>query len=110
MAVKTTKIFSTLKLSPSIDPIINNVNDITTDYHVSINDTIIRIKTPFIKVYLPENSINYKGLTFIIDNNSTGPIQVLSDSGQLIQGKKSQTLHSDESMQLYSDGLNWRII
>ena len=85
------------------------VEIVNTNYVVLITDRIIKANTSNILITLP-TAINNDGKQFTINNASDGDITVDVVLSQTINQELIQTIPSNSSMQVYSDGSNYWII
>lgn len=85
------------------------VEIVNTNYVVLITDRIIKANTSNILITLP-TAISNDGKQFTINNASNGDITVDVVLSQTINQELIQTIPSNSSMQVYSDGSNYWII
>jgi hypothetical protein len=87
---------------------IPNIITVSTNYPITGDDNIVIADTAGITITLP-TAVGRAGQTYIIDNASSGNISITGTSGQTIQGETTQTLSSNNSIETYSNNINWRL-
>jgi len=75
---------------------------------LTTNNNFVEVTASGKVITLP-TAVNIQGKSFNIDNSSTGNITVNTTSSQTIQGSLTQTVPSQSSMSVISNGTNWRI-
>lgn len=85
------------------------VTVVTTNHTAATTERILKVTATGVTLTLP-TAVGFDGHEFTIDNASVGDLIVNTTSSQTIQGLTSQTVPTDSSMTVYSDGANWRII
>lgn len=80
----------------------------TADYTAQTGDKIIKVTTAGVSITLPTAS-DKQGMSFSIDNASTGDIYILPTGAETIESETSQTVPDDSCIDVYSDGDNYRI-
>ena len=81
------------------------VKVVTGNYVIQNTDRIVQCSSAG-KVLSLLTATTNTGREFLIDNSSTGDIYV--SGTQLIQGETTQTINTNSSMWVYSDGASWR--
>jgi len=89
-------------------PPLSNITTTATDYTVTNNDNIVEV-TAFNKTVTLPTAVGITGKTFSIANKSTGDIFVVGTGGQTIFSEVSQTVPTQSTMVVYSDGTNYGI-
>lgn len=82
---------------------------VSTNYAVLAQDYFIEV-TAYEKTITLPTAVGRTGKIYNIDNSSSGQITVVTTSSQTIENQLTQTLTSQTSMQVVSNGSNWRII
>ena len=90
--------------SPPAQSIIN----VNANYSASFNDRIIQVSAANSIIALP-TAVNFTGREYIIDNASSGSITLVASGSQTINGQSTQTIATNNAINVYSNGLNWRI-
>ena len=82
---------------------------ITAANYVAVSsDKHIQVTSPSKTITLL-TAVGKSGFELYIDNASTGNITVNTTSSQTIHGQLTQTVPSNSTLAVYSDGTNWRI-
>jgi len=82
---------------------------VNSDYTILITDRIIKETAAAKTITLP-TAVGNTGREFVINNASSGNITVDTTCSQTKGGSLTQTLPSQSSMTVYSDGANYQII
>lgn len=77
------------------------------DYTLDAADKVVKV-TAACTITVP-TSVGVTGKVYIIDNEHAGQTSVVPTGAETIEGETSQILYGSACMQLYSDGVNWRI-
>lgn len=82
---------------------------VAVNYLALVTDEIISVTAAGVVLTLPTAAVATAGFEYTIDNASNGPITVVGQGAETIQGESVQTLPSDSTMRVYSNGVAWRI-
>lgn len=86
----------------------SNIILTSSNYTTSSNVRIINVlASATITLFSASGHIGYE---FIIDNAYTNVITVNPTSGELIEGQVNQIIPNNSAMNVYSNGIGWRII
>ena len=79
------------------------------DYTATNTDLIIEATGVGITITLLTSMVGQIAKAYKIDNSSGGDIFVVGESGELIQGLAVQTVPNNNCMNIFSNGISWRI-
>lgn len=93
-----------------IDDFVENQEAVTiTAVALTLDATHRHVEvTAAVTITLP-TAVGIAGKDYIIDSNHAGDTTVVPNGSETIEGETSQTVPTQSSMTVYSDGSNWRI-
>lgn len=83
---------------------------VAVNYLALTSDGIIEVTAAGVTVTLPTAIVATAGFRYVIDNSSHGNVNVVGQGGETIQGASAQTIPTQSSMTVYTNGTGWRIV